>query len=553
MEQATAALEAADWDAAREHFEVAVREDPSPDGLYGLGTALWWLGDTDGSVRAQERAYAEFRHRCDPLSAALTALTLCLVYGSSLGNLAAARGWMGRLARLVEDCDLSPMRGWLSLCKAVHANETADPTTAEVQATEALETARRTGDLDLELCALSELGFTLAQAGRIAAGSALMDEAMAGALSGEGRQLQTVVFAGCRSITACTRALEFGRALQWIRAAEGFTRRYGNLHLYTTCRTQYGSVLLYQGRWDEAERELRAALRIGRSAEPFVHGEALAKLAELRVAQGRLEEAEALLRGFEDHGAATVPRAQVHLRRGEPELAAALLHRALATLGQECVAAAPLCELTAEAEIAVGDVRAAVERAGRMAKAGERAGCQVMLACGSRALGRAGLASGDDAGAAGHLGRALEVFTSLEMPLDQARTHLLLARTRRQDAPAAAIAEARTALATFEGLGAAPDADEASAFLRALGVRPVRQGPRRTADGLTRREEEVLALVCEGLSNREIADRLFLTRKTVEHHVRSVLAKLGATNRTEAAAYAVRHLSADAAGSAGER
>ncbi|HEU5417688.1 MAG TPA: LuxR C-terminal-related transcriptional regulator [Streptosporangiaceae bacterium] len=107
------------------------------------------------------------------------------------------------------------------------------------------------------------------------------------------------------------------------------------------------------------------------------------------------------------------------------------------------------------------------------------------------------------------------------------------------------MAEARAAFAAFEDLGAAADADEAAAFLRDLGVRAARRqaaspSAAAQAPALSRREQEVLALLGDGLSNRDIAERLFLTRKTVEHHVRSLLAKLGVPNRAGAAAYAVR-------------
>jgi DNA-binding CsgD family transcriptional regulator len=69
----------------------------------------------------------------------------------------------------------------------------------------------------------------------------------------------------------------------------------------------------------------------------------------------------------------------------------------------------------------------------------------------------------------------------------------------------------------------------------------VRRGP-NALGGLTTRELEILALLGEGLSNREIAARLFITQKTVEHHVGHVLTKLDLKRRGEAAAFAVRHL-----------
>ena len=100
-------------------------------------------------------------------------------------------------------------------------------------------------------------------------------------------------------------------------------------------------------------------------------------------------------------------------------------------------------------------------------------------------------------------------------------------------------AEARAALSVFEDLGAGRDADAAAALLRELGVRAARTGPKNVGR-LTRREQEVLALPGEGLSNPEIAGRLFLSRKTVEHHVASVLSKLSLRGRAEAAALAAR-------------
>jgi len=94
-------------------------------------------------------------------------------------------------------------------------------------------------------------------------------------------------------------------------------------------------------------------------------------------------------------------------------------------------------------------------------------------------------------------------------------------------------------LSVFEDLGAGRDADAAAALMRDLGVKAARTGPKNVGR-LTRREQEVLALLGEGLSNPEIAGRLFVSRKTVEHHVASILSKLGLRGRAEAAALVAR-------------
>jgi DNA-binding CsgD family transcriptional regulator len=91
------------------------------------------------------------------------------------------------------------------------------------------------------------------------------------------------------------------------------------------------------------------------------------------------------------------------------------------------------------------------------------------------------------------------------------------------------------ALRGFERLGARPAADRVAARLRSLGVRPPRRATLAHPSGLTERETEVLALIREGHGNAEIAARLSISAKTVDHHVSAVLSKLGARTRHEAA------------------
>lgn len=102
----------------------------------------------------------------------------------------------------------------------------------------------------------------------------------------------------------------------------------------------------------------------------------------------------------------------------------------------------------------------------------------------------------------------------------------------------------RRAHAAFLGLGAAPAALRVARRLRRMGVRGLARGPRPMTRAnparLTRRQGEILGLLAEGRTNAEIADRLFLSPRTVAHHVSAILAKLGVASRAEAVREAAR-------------
>jgi DNA-binding CsgD family transcriptional regulator len=537
-----AALEAGDWSRAQGAFEGALEREERAEALLGLGTALYWLGENDAAVRCLARAHAAFRRGPDrdPARAVSTAVALYFVQRVSLGAVADSRGWLGRAARLVDECGLEPSAGWILLLRA---HDTDDPAASETWGRDAHEAAVATGDADLALCALSQVGAALVRLGRVEEGLARLDEAAARAVDGDGRRPEAVVFTTCTAIVWCSRMAAFARARRWIRAGDEFNAGHGSPHVFTVCRVHHGAILFTTGDWAGAETELEAAVAASRSGERALHAEALTRLAELRLAQGRLDEAARLIAGCEDQAVAVPVLGAVRLAGGQLAAASAILRRRLRALGDRCLECAPLLELLCEVEIAQGALGAALSRARTLVALGETLGCPVVAARGMRALGRALAARGDGKAAAPSLERARDGFARLGMPLDAARARLLLADALRDAEPERAVDEAREAPTAFESLGAARDAEAAAALLLALGVRTARSGPRATAL-LSPRELEVLALLGEGLDDGEIAARLALAPKAVEHHVDSVRAKLGLRGRPGTAVHAARALPA---------
>ena len=532
LDKARAAFAGSDWEAAREHFQRALDAETSAEALDGLGQTLWWLGEEEAAIELRTKAFAEYQRRGDAAAAANIAIYLAAEYRIA-GNASVANGWLGRGTRLLEGCGECPARVWLHIERSKRA---ATPEQAEDEAQRAVELARRIEDAALEGAALSHAGRAQIARGEERAGMALLDEAMAIATSVESDDPMAIGDACCTTLTACERLADPQRALDWGRAISEFFRRRRFLPLLSWCRSVYAGFLITTGQWQEAESTLATALQDEALLPNPNRATALIQLGDLRLRQGRLEEAERLLAGLEDRPAALATFVQLYLARGDVDLAAEKVERRLES-ASDGATAAPWLILQARVEIARANAAGAAEASAAAAAGAALAGREDLIAQAAVLAARAARIGGEAPDLAG-LELAIGRFSELGMVLEEGEARAELARALASERPQSAIEQGRSALKAFERLGATRHADEAAELLRELGA-PGRQAP-RTGFALTRREQQVLELLGEGLSNPQIGQRLVISPRTAEHHVRNVLSKLELGNRAEAAAYAAR-------------
>jgi DNA-binding CsgD family transcriptional regulator len=536
-----AALARGDWEAARQLFEAVLRVEERPDALEGLGLAAWWLDSADVVFDVRERAYRGYRERGDSVSAARMAVWLAWDTAAFRGEQAVANGWLQRARRLLEGLPDAPEHAWLAARAGIWALlDDGDPHESLRLASEAVRVGQALGAVDYEMVGRAVHGFAQVTAGAVVEGLQELDEVNAAVLAGEMTDRVLIGLACCYLIAACERVHDYERATQWCDRLKAFCKKVGFRPLFAVCRTQYASVCMWRGAWDEAEHELTSASDELAACRPAMTGEGLVRLGELRRRQGKLDEAMTLFDRVGSHPLASIGRANVMFDRGDhagsADLAERHLRRLPASNRTERVAA---LELKVRACLEQGHLDDAKPAVAELHSIAEEAQTAPLRARASFVAGLLAARTGDATLARTHLEDAVDLFDASGAPFETGRARVELARLLgtlgRHDAAAA---EARRAIDDLTPLGATLELARARGVLDSLPAAPAPPGEDRK--GLTPREIEVLRLISDGLNNQAIAERLFISEHTVHRHVANTLTKLNVSSRSAAVALAGR-------------
>jgi DNA-binding CsgD family transcriptional regulator len=532
-DDARAGSEGRDWGEAYRLLSTVPYADLSIEDVDRLATAAYMTGRDETAFEVWARAHGDCAQADEIELAARFGLRVAQTMGFK-GDIARSAGWVERVRRLLDDAGVDCVeRGYLAHASAMcRIFGEGDYSAAHDLFVEAGAIGGSHRDRELVTMARIGEGRMLVYFGGLAEGLALLDEAM---IAVEAREISPIAVgdAYCTVIDACTELFDVSRCRAWTESFSRWCDQQADLVLYRgNCLLHRAQVLQLQGDWSDAVEAARGACH--RLAEPINRltlGGAHYVEGELHRLRGKFDAAEASYRSANEHGCEPQPGlALLRLAQGRTATADASIRRVLGEATDPISRARALGAYT-EIVLATGDVPAARAAADELTAVASDLSSPFLQALGAQATGAALLAEGRARDALVAARRALQQWDELGARHEAALTRVLVAEACAAlgDTEGADLARS-AARSTFEALGAAPDLARLDG-----GDRP------HLPDGLTSRELEVLRILAEGKTNRVIAERLFISEKTVASHVSHIFTKLGVSSRAAATAYAYDH------------
>lgn len=509
------------------------RSSLEPEDIEALAWAAAIAGRDQEMLAALERLHAHFSAVDDDVEAARAAFWIGL-RSMMIGEVSRGAGWLQRAAGHAEktppDC---VQRGYLLLPQVQMHRARGALHQALDAADRAIAMGQRAGEPDLIALAGCLKGGVLLGLGRITEGLVPIDETML--LAADGRLsplICAVVY--CDIISACCRAQELVRAREWTAELTDWCARNPQARAFNgQCLVHRAEIMQLEGAWAAALDEARkASEHLQGTNERTAMASAAYRRGEICRLQGRLAEAEGHYREAGGLGRDPQPGlALLRLAQGRTGDATTMILRAVETAGEDLLAQAALLPACVEVLIAAGALDRAAEAVGRLRGIAQRFDTEMLAMLADQAQGSLDVATGDIARAIALLSKVRNYWADLGAPYLAARLRAVIARgyAALGDAESADL-EMTAAEEMFRRLGAEPDLAAMRAFRRGDSAR----------NPLTPREREVLARLAEGLTNRETAEALGLSPKTVNRHVENIFNKIGVSSRAAAVAKALK-------------
>lgn len=533
------------WEKARELLERALKEEESAEVYEELAWACWWLNDVSGTFENRSKAYNLFLENNDKLGASRNASWTGLDYIEFKGEFAVASGWFQRAENLLKGIPDSWELGLIKILKARWAFQVEKNTKLAFKLIdESIELNKTLKSIDGEMLAEALKGFILVIQGKISEGMPLLDEATMLALNSEQGDIKVTTITCCYLIDACERIRDYERASQWCNNVKEICKRWRYKAMFSNCRMKYAGILIWKGEWKEAEEELLTAATELKEFRPIQVNACIVRLADLKRRQGKWAEAEDLLNNVESHPLKQLYLADLYYDKGEYEKALNMAERYLRRFSlYEKAERITAVEVLLRINIKLGKFDEAKKLLNELKDITASINTPPLKAALLSAEGNLNFANNNYEMARQNLEDAVDIYEKIGSYFEASRNRIILSQVLiKLNKLSQAEMELNTMMKDFKKLGAERDFEKAKHILKNLYRNNTEIN--KNIYEFTGRELEVLKLIAEGKNNEEIAEKLFLSVRTVEKHITNIYNKMGVSGksaRAYAVSYAIKH------------